>query len=366
MPLTKNQALGYYRSDDLIGLGMEADALRHRLHPEGVVTYILDRKIQYTSSPSTAGAGLAAVNRPGQLRQRDSNQTLDQHRSAELNEDPATDFESICRQIAETIEIGGTGIRLQGTSDLEIASSERLLREIRRKFPQLTLECFSAPEILAIAAHSGLSVRDSIARLRDAGLDSIPGDGAGILDNNERRRVAQQCSTEDWLHVHRTAHQLGMRTTSAMTFGRGETFEERVHHLEEIRRLQEETGGFAAFFPLNFKPENAASQAQSTLENGNFEESTAVEYLKVLAIARLYLDTIENMRCSWAAQGLKVLQLSLRFGGNDAGPVMPGENPIRAAAAPHPATEEQLRHVIRGAGFKPVQRDALYTTCFLN
>jgi cyclic dehypoxanthinyl futalosine synthase len=197
--------------------------------------------------------------------------------------------------------------------------------------------------------------------LRDAGLDSIPGGGAEILDDDVRKRIARlKCRTEDWIAVHRTAHELGMRTTATMMFGVGEDISQRVNHFEAVRQLQEETGGFTAFIPWSFQPNNTA------LGGRGWEEATAVDYLKVLAISRLYLSNIENVQSSWVTQGLKVLQMGLRFGGNDVGSVMLEENVVRAAGTSNCTTEEELRRVIRDAGFNPKQRDTLYTTLFLN
>ena len=245
--------------------------------------------------------------------------------------------------------------------DLKIDWFERLLRGIKDRFRNVHLHCFSASEIIAIAEYSGLTVRDTIMRLRDAGLDSIPGGGAEILDDDVRYRIARlKCLTGDWLNVHRTAHQLGMRTTATMMFGVGETFEQRVNHFQVIYDLQQETGGFTAFIPWSFQPKNTA------LGGRKWDEATSVEYLKLLAISRLFLDNIENVQASWVTQGLKVLQMGLRFGGNDVGSVMLEENVVRAAGTSNCTTEEELRHIIRDAGFKPVQRDTLYRTMFLN
>ena len=348
MPLTREQALDYFRSDDLIGLGMEADTVRKRLHPEGVVTYIIDRNINYTNF-CTEYCTFCAFYRPLKGKQAAEGYILD--------------FETIYGKIAETLEMGGTGVLMQGGlhPDLKIDWFERLLRGIKERFPSIWLHCFSASEILAIAEYSELSVRDTIARLRDAGLDSIPGGGAEILDDEVRHRIARlKCRTEDWVLVHRTAHQLGMRTTATMMFGVGESFDQRVNHFEVIRRLQEETGGFTAFIPWSFQPKHTA------LGGRGWDEATAVEYLKVLAISRLCLDNIENVQASWVTQGLKVLQLGLRFGGNDVGSVMLEENVVKAAGTSNCTTEEELRRIIRDAGFKPVQRDTLYRTMFLN
>jgi cyclic dehypoxanthinyl futalosine synthase len=348
MPLTRDQALDCFRSDDLIGLGMEADAVRRRLHPEGVVTYIIDRNINYTNF-CTEYCTFCAFYRPLKGKQASEGYILD--------------FETIYAKIAETLEMGGTGVLMQGGlhPDLKIDWFERLLRGIKQRFPQIWLHCFSASEILAIAEYSDLAVRDTIARLRDAGLDSIPGGGAEILDDEVRHRIARlKCGTEDWVLVHRTAHQLGMRTTATMMFGVGESYEQRVNHFQVIRNLQEETGGFTAFIPWSFQPKHTA------LGGRGWDEATAVEYLKVLATSRLYLDNIENVQSSWVTQGLKVLQLGLHFGGNDVGSVMLEENVVRAAGTSNCTTEEELRRVIRDAGFEPRQRDTLYRTLFLN
>jgi cyclic dehypoxanthinyl futalosine synthase len=348
MSLNRQQALEMFRSDDLIGIGMEADAVRRKLHPEGVVTYIIDRNINYTNF-CTEYCTFCAFYRPlkGKL----------------AAEGYILDFDTIYEKIRETVELGGTGVLMQGGlhPDLKIDWFERLLRGIKERFPRVHLHCFSASEIIAIAEYSGLTIRDTIMRLRDAGLDSIPGGGAEILDDEVRHRIARlKCLTGDWLNVHRTAHQLGMRTTATMMFGVGETHEHRINHFQAVYDLQQETGGFTAFIPWSFQPKNTA------LGGRKWDEATSVEYLKLLAISRLFLDNIENVQASWVTQGLKVLQLGLRFGGNDVGSVMLEENVVRAAGTSNCTTEEELRHIIRDAGFKPVQRDTLYRTMFLN
>jgi cyclic dehypoxanthinyl futalosine synthase len=348
MAITREEALDYFASDDLLGLGMDADAMRRKLHPENVVTYIIDRNINYTNF-CTEYCTFCAFYRPlkGKL----------------ASEGYILEFETIYQKIAETLEMGGTGVLMQGGihPDLKIDWFERLLSGIKQRFPSIWLHCFSASEILAIAEYSDLSLRDTIMRLRDAGLDSIPGGGAEILDDDVRKRIARlKCRTEDWIAVHRTAHELGMRTTATMMFGVGEDISQRVNHFEAVRQLQEETGGFTAFIPWSFQPNNTA------LGGRGWEEATAVDYLKVLAISRLYLSNIENVQSSWVTQGLKVLQMGLRFGGNDVGSVMLEENVVRAAGTSNCTTEEELRRVIRDAGFNPKQRDTLYTTLFLN
>ncbi len=348
MSLTKAQALELFQSDDLIGIGMEADAVRCKLHPEGVVTYIIDRNINYTNY-CTEYCTFCAFYRP--------------LKGPKAKEGYILDFETIYDKIRETVELGGTGVLMQGGlhPDLKIDWHEQMLRGIKQRFPKVHLHCYSASEVIAIAEYSGLTIRDTILRLRDAGLDSIPGGGAEILDDEVRYKIARlKCLTDDWLNVHRTAHQIGMRTTATMMFGVGEKFEHRVNHLQRLYDLQEETGGFTAFIPWTFQPANTA------LGGRHWDEATAVEYLKTLAISRLYLSNFKNVQSSWVTQGLKVCQLGLRFGGNDVGSVMLEENVVKAAGVSNCTTEEELRRIIRDAGFRPAQRDTLYRTYFLN
>src|SRR5512146_2638218 len=314
--LTRQEALDLFSSDDLIGIGMAADAVRRKWHPEGIVSYIIDRNINYTNF-CTEYCSFCAFYRPmGHA------------------EGYVLAKEVIFQKIQETIDLGGTGILMQGGlhPDLKIDWYEDLLRSIKQRF-RIHLHCFSSPEILNIAEVSGLSLRDTIARLRDAGLDSIPGGGAEILDDGVRQRISRlKCTTQEWVDVHRTAHALGMRTTATMMFGCGETLEQRMNHLEAVRRLQEDTGGFTAFIPWSFQRENTSL--------GRFvkEEATAVEYLQTLAISRIYLENFENVQSSWVTQGLKTCQLGLRFGGNDVGSIMIEENVVSAAGAHHSAS----------------------------
>lgn len=358
MCLGREQALELFRSDDLIGIGMEADALRRKLHPEGVVTYTMDRCIHLANSggePCSFCGSYLPVHDP------------------ERNRGGVLDPEAVYGGIRATVEMGGTGVLLRGGThpSLKLEWCESLLRGIKERFPQVHLHCFSAPEVVHLAAAGGLDLEDTLKRLRDAGLDSISGEGAGILDDGIRYKSAQslapwQCPTEDWLSVHRTAHRLGLQTTATMVFGMGENHEQRVHHLRRLYDLQAETGGFAAFIPWSFPPRSAgqaggrADAAPETKEAT--KEATAAEYLKLLAISRLYLSNFANIQSNGAAQGLKVSQVGFRFGGNDAGPVPPAKSKGNSAGA----TEEELRRVIRGAGFRPVRRDTLYRSFFLN
>jgi cyclic dehypoxanthinyl futalosine synthase len=342
--ITRSQALDLFASHDLIGIGMEADAVRKKHHPHPIATYIIDRNVNYTNV-CTEYCTFCAFYRPKG------------HKEAYVHPK-----EVLYRKIQETIDLGGTGVLMQGGlhPDLPIEWYEDLFRSIKDRF-RIHLHVLSAPEILNIAQISQLTIRDTIARLRDAGLDSIPGAGAEILHDEVRHRIARlKCNTEEWIGVHRTAHQLGVRTTATMMWGCGETLEHRVHHLQVLRDLQEETGGFTAFIPWSFQRDNTSL--------GRFvkEEATSVEFLKTLAISRIFLDNIVNIQTSWVTQGTKVCQIGLRFGGNDVGSVMIEENVVSQAGAQYSATEEDLRRMIRDAGFIPKQRDTLYRTYFLN
>jgi cyclic dehypoxanthinyl futalosine synthase len=323
---------------------MAADQVRRKLHPDGIVSYIIDRNINYTNF-CTEYCSFCAFYRPighaeGYLHSK----------------------ETIFDKIQETIDLGGTGILMQGGlhPELKIEWYEDLLRSIKQRF-NIWCHCFSAPEIMNIAKVSELPLYDTLARLKDAGLDSLPGGGAEILDDEVRRRISRlKSSVQDWIDVHRTCHALGLRTTATMMFGTGETIEQRMNHFEIVRQIQEETGGFTAFIPWSFQRENTSL--------GRFvkEEATAVEYLKVLALSRLYLENILNIQSSWVTPGLKTCQIGLRFGGNDVGSIMIEENVVSAAGAHHRASEEELRRLTRDAGFVPKQRDTLYRTYFLN
>ena len=317
MGITRQQALDCFASDDLIGIGMEADALRRTLHPEGVVTYTVDRLLDCADP------------------------------------DPNTFYD----RVRETVDMGATGILLPSGAqpNVPLDRYESLLTGIKQRFPGIQLHGLCATQILALASASQLSLRDTIARLHDAGLDSIAGSAVIFNDEIRKRAAPDKCTTAEWINVHRTAHQLGLRTKATMIFGVGETMADRIDHLEILRALQEETGGFTAFTPLAAQPGVAVIPSAVA-------EPTAVEYLTTLAVSRLYLDNIENLQGSWSTQGLKVLQMGLRFGGNDVGSVLLEER----FGKPGGATEEELRRIIREAGFKPAQRDTLYSTLFLN
>ena len=291
---------------------MEADAVRRRLHPEGVVSYVVEAKADMTPVL----------------------------RAAKDGSDTETRLDRMCEEIGTSVAMGATVVRLTGAigvkSEAGLQWLEGMLREVRRQYPATWIEGLPAADIAGVAGRCGISAGELIARLRDAGLDAIAGD----RDSGQ--------AVDQWAAAHKAAHGLGMRTAATIVFGAGETLEQRVDFLEALQRLQQETGGFCAFVPL-------AAPAPGGRE---LDGATAVERLKTLAISRMFLDNIENVQASRAGQGLKVLQTGLRFGANDVGAV--------DAGAGNGSSEEDLRRVIRDAGFKPVERDALYRTMFLN
>src|SRR6202790_4074388 len=338
MGLTQQEAIDLFRSDDLIGIGMAAMEVRRAKTDPRVATYQIDRNINYTNF-CTEYCSFCAFYRP-----------------LGSKEGYLLSFEEIYKKIDEMLELGGTGILLQGGlhPDLQIGYYENLLRSLKARYPQVHLHCFSAPEILCIAEVSEISIRETIQRLMAAGLDSIPGGGAEILDDEIRARISRlKCTSDEWEDMHRVAHSLGMRTTATMMFGCGEELRHRVNHLERLRRIQEDTGGFTAFIPWMFAPDN-------TPLGKKVPEATAVDYLKTLAVSRLYLDNFDHIQSSWLTPGIKVCQVGLQFGADDVGSILIEENVVFAAGVRNRTNESELRRIISGAGFIPAQRDTLY------
>ncbi len=338
MGISQKEALDLLASDDLIGLGMAATEVRNRKNDPRVATYQIDRNINYTNF-CTEYCSFCAFYRPVGAR-----------------DGYILSLEEMCQKIEEMLALGGTGILLQGGlhPDLKIEYYEDMLRAFRQRYPMVHLHCFSAPEILNISELSGLSLRDTIVRLRDAGLGSIPGAGAEILDDEVRARISRlKCTAGEWEEMHRTAHSLGLRTTATMMFGCGEELRHRVNHFERLRRIQEDTGGFTAFIPWMFAPEN-------TPLGKRVPEATAVDYLKTLAVSRLYLDNIDHIQSSWLTPGIKVCQVGLQFGADDVGSILIEENVVYAAGVRNRTNESELRRIISDAGYIPAQRDTLY------
>lgn len=336
--LTADDCTALLESNDFVRIGLAADQIRKRLHPENIVTYIIDRNINYTNVCNVVCTFCAFYRRPG---------AADTY---------VLTLDEICRKIDETIALGGTGVLMQGGlhPDFGIEWYEDLLRTLHAKYPSFQLHCFSPPEIHNIHLISKLPYETVLARLKEAGLNSLPGGGGEILDDEVRRRVSTKCTTDEWLAVMRAAHRVALRTTATMMFGIGDSVIHRVRHLQRIRDLQDETGGFTAFIPWTFQRENTA------LGRRIKEEPTGIDYLKMLAVSRLFLDNIENFQSSWLTQGLRLGQVALRFGANDMGSVMIEENVVSAAGAHNRADEHELRRLIADAGFTPQQRDILY------
>jgi cyclic dehypoxanthinyl futalosine synthase len=322
------------RSHDLLRLGEAADAVRARLHPEGIVTYVIDRNINYTNV-CVSGCLFCAFHR----REGDPDAYV-------------LSREELGRKIEETLRLGGTQVLIQGGlhPGLDVGFYEEMFRFI--KGFGIHIHGLSPPEIVHIARLQGLSVIDCIARLRDAGLDTIPGGGAEILSDRVRRQVSpRKCTKAEWLGVMRAAHGLGMRTTATMMFGHVETPEDVAEHLLAVRDLQNETGGFTAFIPWTFQPMNTALPRRPV---GGFA------YLRMLAVCRLALDNIANVQASWVTQGGHVAQIALRFGANDMGSTMIEENVVAAAGCSYRLPKEEIVRLIEAAGFKARQRDCYY------
>ncbi|MDQ3221220.1 MAG: CofH family radical SAM protein, partial [Acidobacteriota bacterium] len=260
------------------------------------------------------------------------------------------------KRIDETIALGGSGVLMQGGlhPDFNIEWYENLLSTLHAKYPKFQLHCFSPPEIHNISLISKLDYVSIMQRLKDAGLNSMPGGGGEILDDEVRARVSTKCNTQQWLDVMRAVHKVGLRSTATMMFGIGDNVSHRVNHLQRIRDVQDETGGFSAFIPWTFQRENTA------LGRKIKEEPTGIDYLKMLAVSRLFLDNVQHIQASWLTQGLKLGQTALRFGADDMGSIMIEENVVSAAGADTQANERDLRYQIREAGYRPQQRDILY------
>ena len=319
---------------DLVSLGRAADGMRRSLHPEGRVTFVVDRNVNYTNICSSQCSFCAF------WRLKDGAYVIAE--------------DELAQKIRETTDLGGTQILLQGGlhPELKIDFYVRMLRFIKRNF-DIHIHGFSPPEIIHIAGQSGMDVPAVLDELREAGLDTIPGGGAEILSERVRSEVSpHKCTASEWLDVMRTAHSRGMRTTATMMFGHVETVEERAEHLEAVRSLQDETGGFTAFIPWTFQP------LHTRLER--IRPAGAFEYLRVLAVSRLYFDNIENVQASWVTQGAKVAQVALRFGANDMGSTMIEENVVRAAGVDYRISVDEIVRIIREAGFRPARRDCYY------
>ncbi len=334
MRLNSQQALDWYQSD-LLTLGQAAQEVRWKLHPEPVVTYVVDRNINYTNV-CLSGCRFCAF-----------------YRQADSPEAYVLDREVLGKKIEETLALGGTQILLQGGMhpDLPFSFYEDLLQWIKGRYP-IHIHGFSPPEINHLARIAGMPLETVLIRLRDSGLGSIPGGGAEILVDRVRERVSPRKGTSaEWLQVMETAHRIGLRTTATMMFGHLETVADRIEHLLAVRELQDRTGGFTAFIPWTFQPGNTDLRRIP---------AGGTEYLRMLALSRLVLDNIPNIQASWVTQGPKVGQIALLFGANDLGSTMIEENVVAAAGVAYRLSIEELARLITAARFIPQQRDTFY------
>ena len=335
--IDRDEALDLYLHAPTALLGELADRVRARKHPARIVSYIIDRNVNYTNV-CVARCNFCAFYRPvGSM------------------EGYVLGYEEIFRKIDETIELGGGQLLLQGghNPDLPLEWYEDLFRAVKARYPDFRLHALSPPEVIHITRMSRLTVPQVIERLVAAGLDSIPGGGAEILVDRVRKLLNcyNKATADEWLDVMRHAHRAGLRTTATMMYGHVESVDERLEHMFRLRDLQDEMGGFTAFITWSYQPEHTAL--------GGFE-ATGLEYLHTLAIARIVLDNFDNLQASWVTQGGKVGQLSLAFGANDMGSVMIEENVVRAAGASYCMDEAEIVRNIESAGFTPKRRNMHY------
>src|SRR5512134_1021906 len=341
--LSDDDALVLLRSRDLVRVGRAADELRNRKVDPRRVTFIIDRNVNYTNICHTDCDFCAFYRRPGDRKE------------GYLLPKPV-----IFKKIEETLAVGGTALLMQGGHhpDLGVDFYEDLFRSIKERY-RIHLHPLSLPEIQHISRRSKLTIPETLSRLRDAGLDSLPGGGAEILVDRVRRIIApKKTKSDEWLEVMRQAHRLGMSTTATMMYGHVETLEERVEHMRRIRDLQDETRGFRAFLASTFQRD------ENRLDDLVADEDlpTSFDYLLTQAVSRIYLDNVPHIQSSWVTQGMKVGQVALSFGADDMGSVMIEENVVSAAGTTHRTTTDELVHLIRSLGKVPVQRDTLYRT----
>jgi cyclic dehypoxanthinyl futalosine synthase len=323
---------------DLIDLGLAASEVRARLNDAEVATYNVDRNINYTNVCVYKCRFCASYRPPGD------------------DEGYLLPIDEIGRKIEETLALNGTGILMQGGvhPDLPLSYYTDLLRELRKRYPDVHLHAFSPPEVKFIAKKERLSFYEVIGALKEAGLMSIPGGGAEILSDDVRKEVLaySKTSADEWIDIMRQAHAHGLRTSATMMYGMGEGLEPRVEHLQRVRDLQDETGGFTAFISWTFQHDHTDME--------DVPETFADEYLKMLAVSRLFIDNITHFQTSWVTQGKKIGQLGLKFGADDMGSIMIEENVVSAAGTAYRMSQEEMEHLIESAGYTPRQRTNLY------
>ena len=331
------EALSLYRDAPTTLLGQLAEVVRERKHPERIVSYIIDRNVNYTNV-CVAKCNFCAFYRP-----------------VGSAEGYVLGFDELFRKIDETIAVGGVQLLLQGghNPDLPLSWYEDLFRAIKDRYPTFKLHALSPPEVIHLSRLSQLPVPQVLERLIAAGLDSVPGGGAEILVDRVRTLLhcVGKATADEWIDVMRNAHRAGLRTTATMMYGTVETDEERIEHLLRLRALQDETGGFTAFITWSYQPDHTELAGA---------EATGVDYLRTLALSRIVLDNFDNLQASWVTQGGKVGQLSLAYGANDMGSVMIEENVVRAAGASYCMDEVEIVRNIEDAGFVAKRRNMHY------
>lgn len=333
--INERDGIELLKHGDAIELGRLADAKRRELFGD-TVTFIVDRNINYTNVCKNECKFCAFFRRK-------------EHKDAYL-----LTYDEILAKVKETVAAGGTQVMIQGGlyPDLGLEYYEKMLRLIRYKFPSITIHSFTATEIQYFAQQAGISVLDTLKRLQEAGLASLPGGGAEILVDEVRKRVSpKKIMTDDWLKVMECAHSIGMESTATMVIGLGETMAQRIEHMEKIRQLQDKTGGFRAFITWTYQPGNTELGGKKT---------SGWDYMKTLALSRLYMDNIKHIQGSWVTQGERIGQLTLGFGGDDLGSIMLEENVVRAAGTSYDMSINKMVNMIRGAGRKPAQRNTKY------
>lgn len=334
--LSFEEGLRLYREGDLHALGMAAHARRMTLHPSNVVTYVIDTTIDYTNV-CNVHCTFCAFFRP-------------EHHA----EGRTLDHDAVIARVRKAADLGATQIMIQGgvNPDLRIEWFEELFQRVRAEFPHVDIHSLSVSEITGLAKIENMTPREVLVRLQGAGLKSLPGAGAEILVERVRKRIsARKVTPHEWLDVMRQAHHLGMKTTATMMYGSIETDEERLEHMHVLRELQDETGGFTAFIPWFYVPFKTPLRGK---------EATALEYLRVLAVSRLYLDNFPHLQASWLTPGMKLGQLALFYGCDDMGGVIIEDRVVRDAGATNDATRRDLEEAIIGAGFEPRIRDTYW------
>jgi cyclic dehypoxanthinyl futalosine synthase len=337
--ISEEEALGLYRHAPLHALGQAADTARRKRYGAiaDIATYIIERNINYTNVCVTACKFCAFYAPP------------------KSDKGWSRDLDDILRRCAETVALGGTQIMFQGGHhpDYGVEYYERAFAAIKADFPQLVIHSLGASEVQHMARVSGVEIEEAIRRLKAAGLDSFAGAGAELLPERPRKAIAPlKESGERWLEIMETAHRLGLESTSTMLMGTGETNAERIRHIAMIREVQDRTGGFRAFIPYTYQPENNHLKGRT--------QATLLEYIRMIAIARLFLHNVAHIQGSWLTVGKEAGQLTLHYGADDLGSVMLEENVVSSAGARHRSNRTELIHLIRGAGRIPAQRDTLY------